>query len=223
MVLYTGILTLSQQSANFLFSEHREQCQIFFIEMTIAIEHQTLPPRRLVVPSICNFAMSGLLTVAVDSQDLDADGVTAPDLIAPASLSFTALELCLDYLAHFGEGAPYSPTAIPEPLTEPLMNILSDWERSFIATKLLEDGDIWRHSMLLAVLKAAQFLEIEPLIALCFAWCSSQIAHMCETTPKSVEAATLLRKFFGIPNDWTPEEEECLAIENEWPDDQADA
>jgi hypothetical protein len=115
----------------------------------------------------------------------------------------------------------YLPTVIPAPLDEPLENILSAWENTFIAGRLLgNNGDPWHHQDLVLALRASQYLELESLQALCLAWCANQMWKMCNSIKKPLEAAEMIRKFFGVANDWTPEEEECLRIENEWPEDE---
>lgn len=111
------------------------------------------------------------------------------------------------------------PTVLPVPLDRPLETILTPWENEFIAQRLLgNNGDAWEHADLLAVLAAAEFLQLESLRSLCEAWCGNQIWRMCKETSKSAEAAEMIRKFFGIENDWTDAEEECLRIENDWPE-----
>lgn len=113
------------------------------------------------------------------------------------------------------------PTALPTPLPTALENLLTPWENTFIASRLLGNhGDAWEHNDLMAVLRAAQFLQVTSLEAMCLAWCASQMTKMCDLTTKYSEAAEMMRKFFGIHNDWTAEEEECLRIENEWPEDE---
>lgn len=112
-----------------------------------------------------------------------------------------------------------TPTILPTPLTGPIEQLLSSWENLFISKKLLRNnGDPWEHQDLIAVLHAAQFLEIPTLESLCSAWCGSQITKMCTSTKNCFEAAEMVRKFFHIEKDWTPEEEECLRIENDWPE-----
>lgn len=112
-----------------------------------------------------------------------------------------------------------TPTVLPVPLPKPIEQLLSAWENVFVSSRLLRNnGDAWEHQDIIAVLHAAQFLEIPTLEALCSGWCGSQITKMCASTKNSFEAAEMIRKFFHIEKDWTPEEEECLRIENEWPE-----
>jgi hypothetical protein len=112
-----------------------------------------------------------------------------------------------------------TPTVLTTPLHKPIEQLLSAWENVFVSTRLLRhNGDAWEHQDVISVLHAAQFLEIPTLEALCSGWCGSQITKMCASTKNSFEAAEMIRKFFHIEKDWTPEEEECLRIENEWPE-----
>jgi hypothetical protein len=136
--------------------------------------------------------------------------------IAPSTLA-----LCVEYLLHFTNGI--EPTTIPKPL--PLdgvkfEDLLSEWEKSFITTKLLEQADAWQHHTLVDVMYAAQHLQLDSLRDLCGAWCSAQIAYYALHIKDPMESAECLRKFFGISNDWTEEELQCLQVENEWPADE---
>ena len=132
-------------------------------------------------------------------------------------ISASTLALCVEYLLHFTNGL--EPTVIPKPLplTTKLDEIVSEWESSFITTKLLEQGDAWQHQNLVDVMYAAQHLQLDSLRDLCAAWCSAQISYYSTSIRDPMEAAECLRKFFSIASDWTDEELQCLQVENDWP------
>ena len=132
--------------------------------------------------------------------------------IQPATLA-----LSVEYLLHFTNGI--EPTEIPKPLPVgvKLEDVISEWEASFLTTKLLEQGDAWQHQMLVDVMYAAQHLQLDSLRDLCAAWCSAQITFYSTNIKDPMEAAECLRKFFSIASDWTDEELQCLQVENEWP------
>ena len=118
------------------------------------------------------------------------------------------------------QGCVASPTPIPRPLSKPIEEVLSPWERDFIQAKLLDNYDIWSHELLIQVLRAARYLQIHSLEAMLTAWCSSQILHFIRTIRTAEEAAEHIRKFLSVHSDWTPQELESLRIENDWPEEE---
>lgn len=83
------------------------------------------------------------------------------------------------------------------------IEIADEWDATFI--KMSKDE-------LFAVLMAANYLDIKPLLDL---GCKS-VASVIKG--KSVEE---VRDYFGIVNDFTPEEEERIRIETSWADTSA--
>jgi len=133
-------------------------------------------------------------------------------------LSGQAISLCVEYMVHHADGP--EPTTLPRPIPDPdsFGSLLSVWEYNFVYTKLLENGDVWRHRLLVEVMYVAQHLLIQPLRDLCAAWCGAQIAIFCSKIHHFDEAAEHIRKFFSIANDWTEKDMEMLCLENDWPE-----
>lgn len=90
---------------------------------------------------------------------------------------------------------------------------ICDWDRQFLN---IDKNDLFD------IIKAANCLDIKPLMAVACQTAAERIRQIGKTnTPK--QAVIELRKFFGVENDFTPEQEEQNAKEAEWamdiPDD----
>jgi hypothetical protein len=139
------------------------------------------------------------------------------------------LQAVQQYLEHYGtsaskrEGSSSSsgahssvaPSVIPTPLPGDLRHYVSPWELAFIHDTLLVDGDPWQHTKLIYVLSVAARLGIESLQQLLSSWCADQIVALSKNK-SSMEAAEAVRSFFGLPNEWTPEETQHLEKEMEY-------
>jgi S-phase kinase-associated protein 1 len=117
------------------------------------------------------------------------------------NVSGVALKYVLQYVE-------YHHTVPPQPLEKPLKDsiekVISQWDRSFLFTDLIRDGDETQHELLLQVWEASLFLdvvELRELIAAC-------VASLCRG--KSTEQ---IRQTFHIENDLSKDEEERMREE----------
>ncbi|KAJ9436873.1 SCF ubiquitin ligase complex protein SKP1a, partial [Diplonema papillatum] len=88
-----------------------------------------------------------------------------------------------------------------------LKNLIPPVDWTYITTVLLEDGDEKKHDKVFSTLKAANFMNIEPLRDLCCATIANMLRGKNETEILSL---------FGILEPFTPDEEEKLFQEYEW-------
>jgi hypothetical protein len=138
------------------------------------------------------------------------------------------LQAVQQYLEYYGTSSPkkegssssaapasVAPSVIPTPLPGDLRHYVSPWELAFINNTLLVDGDPWQNTKLIYVLSVAARLGIESLQQLLSSWCADQIVALSKNK-SSMEAAEAVRSFFGLPNEWTPEETQHLEKEMEY-------
>lgn len=94
---------------------------------------------------------------------------------------------------------------IDRPLKESLGDVICDFDKDYI--KLVDNKVTLDKFTLVNLTNAANYINCKDLLDLC---CAS-IAHIIKG--KSVEE---IRDFFGVENDFTPEEEEQIREENKW-------
>jgi len=92
---------------------------------------------------------------------------------------------------------------IPKPLEQNLSTYLSEWDKQYLNTKLLKNGDEKHHELLLKVIKGAHFLKIDDLLQLT---CACHASMMINKTPEQIRA------LFNLPDDLT-EEKKAKQIE----------
>ena len=114
------------------------------------------------------------------------------------------LEYVLQYMEyhHHNKAEP-----IEKPLKGKIENYICEWDKAFLFTDLIKDGDEKQHSLLIDVINAANFLDLKDLLDLC---CSAQASMVNGKTTEQI------RELFGIVNDFTPEEEERMREEAKW-------
>jgi len=83
------------------------------------------------------------------------------------------------------------------PLNGPIKCLFCQWDQDFIYTDLIKNEDETQHEMLVKVLNAANFLQIEDLLTLGGGAMASMIRG--KTTEQ-------LRELFHLENDFSPEE-----------------
>ena len=115
------------------------------------------------------------------------------------ALTKSIMKKILQYLSYH-ENNP--PKEFEKPLKSANMReVVSEWDANFIEV----DQEI-----LFALISAAHFLDIPPLLDLTCAKVATMIKGQ---TPEEI------RKAFNIPNDFSPEEEEAVRAENRWAED----
>ena len=141
----------------------------------------------------------------VPSGSMAQDAIIVPIPHVPAD----TLRHVVAYLEHYRTRVP---RLIPRPLRKPIEDVVEKWDAALIFTDLVLDHDLGEdrdHEELVAVLMAAGFLGIDPLVDLASAALASIIR------PKSVED---LRDMFDIENDLSADEEARLVRDTIWGD-----
>lgn len=143
--------------------------------------------------------MSGLVRSLL--QELgDADDT----LIPLPCLKQNLLKYVVDYLEYH---AQYPPNPIERPLRRPIEEVICEWDYEFLFTDLVKDGDENDHKLLVEMIMAANYLEVQPLVDLCSACMASIIKG---------KQPDQLRDLFNIENDLTPDEEEKIQEQLLW-------
>jgi S-phase kinase-associated protein 1 len=96
---------------------------------------------------------------------------------------------------------------IEKPLKGKIEEFISEWDKKFLYTDLVKDGNEMQHELLIDCIMAANFLNIKDMLDLTCACVASMIKGK---TPEQI------RTLFNIENDFTPEEEERIREENRW-------
>eukprot|EP01006_Ploeotia_vitrea_P024579 TRINITY_DN57409_c0_g1_i1.p1 TRINITY_DN57409_c0_g1~~TRINITY_DN57409_c0_g1_i1.p1 ORF type:complete len:202 (+),score=15.78 TRINITY_DN57409_c0_g1_i1:33-608(+) len=143
-------------------------------------------------------ALSGLVKDLMEDQT----GNEETRIPVPSVNSHT-LGYVVKYMQHHADH-PAKP--IEKPLRGSIKDHISQWDRDYLFTELIENGDETKHALFLDVMRAANFLNVKDLLDLTCACLASMVMY------KSVEE---IRTLFNITNDFTPEEEARLKKENE--------
>jgi S-phase kinase-associated protein 1 len=166
----------------------------------------------------------GVLNQLIDEA---GEGTESGQLHAPIKVEGVEVNQdLLDKLLKYMDLAKQdSPTVFCSPLNGDIDALAKAWEKAFISTDLLVNGDVFQHNDLIRLLNLAHYLKYEPLEHLLAAWCAS----MCERITKEaftssevklgrkhLQAAEDIRRFFNVVSDWTPEEEEKMRAELEF-------
>lgn len=138
-------------------------------------------------------------------KDLLEDSEPGDVITIPISnVNGVTLKYILDYCEHHHN---VKAEEIEKPLRGKIEDVISTWDKDFIFTDLVKNGDEKQHELLIDVIMAANFLNIKDLLDLTCATVASMIKG------KSPEQ---IRSLFNIENDFTPEEEEKIREENKW-------
>ena len=142
-------------------------------------------------------AKSVLVQNAIEEDPEAEDGWT----IAIKETSKETIESVVAFLTHIKDGA--EEVKIESPLTKRLQEILAgqyQWYWDYV--NALSDDN------LLALLSAANHMDINSLMRLCAAQAADKVQQMDLPT---------CRAFFGFQNEYSPEEEAKMLQEHTWP------
>eukprot|EP01007_Sphenomonas_quadrangularis_P000369 NODE_1214_length_951_cov_205.000000_g1014_i0.p2 GENE.NODE_1214_length_951_cov_205.000000_g1014_i0~~NODE_1214_length_951_cov_205.000000_g1014_i0.p2 ORF type:complete len:211 (+),score=54.07 NODE_1214_length_951_cov_205.000000_g1014_i0:32-634(+) len=145
--------------------------------------------------------MSGLIKDMLEDQDDDRTGET---IIPVPNVNGRTLKYVIQYMEHHWNNRP---EPIEKPLKGKIEDVISEWDKKFLFTDLIKDGDEKQHELLIDCIMAANFLNTKELLELTCAAVASMIKGK---TPEQI------RTLFNIENDFTPEEEEKIREENRW-------
>eukprot|EP01005_Ploeotia_sp_CARIB1_P001387 NODE_321_length_950_cov_870.095990_g314_i0.p1 GENE.NODE_321_length_950_cov_870.095990_g314_i0~~NODE_321_length_950_cov_870.095990_g314_i0.p1 ORF type:complete len:189 (-),score=52.16 NODE_321_length_950_cov_870.095990_g314_i0:303-869(-) len=143
--------------------------------------------------------MSGLIKDMLDDQE-DTDQTIIP----VPNVNGRTLKYVIQYVEyhHNNKAEP-----IEKPLKGKVEDVICEWDKKFLNTDLIKDGDEKQHELLIDCIMAANFLNIKDMLDLTCAAVASMIKGK---TPEQIRA------LFNIENDFTPEEEEKIREENRW-------
>lgn len=146
-----------------------------------------------IVPAVWITEMSGLI------KDMTEDNEDTDEIIPlPNIKNSEILKKIIDYCEyHHNNKAP----EIEKPLQGKIEDVISEWDKNYIQMS---------KEMLIDLTLAANYIYCKDLLDLCCATIASLVKG------KSVEE---MREFFGVENDFTPEEEEKIREENKWIED----
>lgn len=147
--------------------------------------------------------LSHVVATFLDGED-DCGVVPVPEV------SDVALRHIATWLQHHEAGLD-SMEEIPRPLPGRVEDHIGEWDAKFMYTHLVRGGDEKDNAMLIEVAMGANFMNIKYLLDMCCAGMATIIKG--KTTAE-------IREVLNIENDFTPEEEERIAMENRWCEEQ---
>jgi S-phase kinase-associated protein 1 len=143
--------------------------------------------------------MSGLIKDMLEDQDAEES-----TLIPLPNVSGKTMKYVIQYMEyHWNNRAE----PIEKPLKGKVEDVISEWDKKFLYTDLIKEGDEKQHELLIDGIMAANFLNIKDMLDLTCAAVASMIKGK---TPEQIRA------LFNIENDFSPEEEEKIREENRW-------
>jgi len=110
---------------------------------------------------------------------------------------------------HHGNKAP----RIDKPLTKPIREILTAWDKNYFETCLLVNNDERRHEMLINVSKTAHYLRIAGL---------ADLSNACIADSFRDKTVEQMRELYSIENDFTPAETQEIIEANKWVNEETD-
>lgn len=134
--------------------------------------------------------MSGLIK---DMLDESADDET-PKIPVP-NVDSKPLKKVIEYCEYHHINPA---NEIEKPLVSKIEDVISEWDKQFLEMD---------QSLLIELIMAANYLNVKELLDLTCAKVASMVRGK---TPLEI------RELFGIVNDFTPEEEEKIKVENQW-------
>jgi S-phase kinase-associated protein 1 len=143
--------------------------------------------------------MSGLVKDMLEDQDQEEQTV-----IPIPNVTGRTLKYVIEYMEHHHNNKA---EPIEKPLKGKIDDVISEWDKKFLFTDLVKNGDENEHELLIDCIMAANFLNIKDMLDLTCACVASMIKGK---TPEQIRA------LFKIENDFTPEEEEKIKEENRW-------
>eukprot|EP00992_Anisonema_acinus_P000861 TRINITY_DN10309_c0_g1_i1.p1 TRINITY_DN10309_c0_g1~~TRINITY_DN10309_c0_g1_i1.p1 ORF type:complete len:183 (-),score=34.70 TRINITY_DN10309_c0_g1_i1:70-618(-) len=123
--------------------------------------------------------------------------------VIPIPVNGRTMKYVVQYIEHHWnqKAAP-----IEKPLRGKIHDVISEWDKKFLFTDLVKNGDEKEHELLTDCTMAADFLQIPDLLDLTCACFASMIKG---------KSPGQIHDLFNI-NDFTPEEEERIRQENRW-------
>merc|ERR1711916_78905 len=90
---------------------------------------------------------------------------------------------------------------IEKPITKPLRESINEWDKAFLYTDLVKGGNEKDHGLLIAVLIAADYMQIEPL---------RDLGVCCIADMVKGKTVNQIRDTFHIENDFDAEEQALI-------------
>ena len=129
------------------------------------------------------------------------DSAEGDEVKLPVEVDKDTLRLVIEYIEEHKDSKAEK---LPQPLDKPIDQLLSEWDKVYLNTKLLEGGDIIKHQKMLNVMSAAHYFDCEDLLNLT---CAAAASFIQDKNPEEI------RKFFNLPDDFTPEQKSRNAEE----------
>jgi S-phase kinase-associated protein 1 len=148
--------------------------------------------------------MSGLIKDMLDDEDTASKEKT---VIPIPNVNGNTLKYVIHYMEHHYNNKAET---IEKPLKGKIDDVISEWDKKFLFTDLVKNGNEKEHELLIESIMAANFLNIKDMLDLTCACVASMIKGK---TPEQIRA------LFNIENDFTPDEEEKIREENRWCED----
>lgn len=160
-------------------------------EENVYLESSTGSKHKVALKSLVK---SKVIEGMISSIQLGKEEVIPVAAVGPATV-----DILIEWLTHYKNVPPAEDECDDEAFIRPSPDEMSPWDENFMMK--LNTSEIF------SLTNAANYLEITELLTVC---CKAIAKLMRE---KSVEE---LREMFGIENDFTPEEEEQIRLENSW-------
>jgi S-phase kinase-associated protein 1 len=128
-------------------------------------------------------------------KDIVSDYEEEDDIEIPLSIDSKTFQKILEYMTYIVENKP---SEIEKPMKKNFRNYVSKWEFDFINVSIEE---------LEKIINSSNYLNIKCLLNLSCAFLVSKIQN------KKIEE---IREILNIENDFSPEEEEKIKLENKW-------
>ena len=117
------------------------------------------------------------------------------------------LQKIVDYMEHHYNNPAEK---LQRPLKAELKTLICEWDKAFLYTDLVKNGDENQHELLIKVMLGANYMMIQDLRELCCQCCAQMIIG---------KNADQVRALFHLPDDFTDEERRQIALEKEWCED----
>jgi len=180
--------------------ENKNYGWIDFRKYIILQSNDTNPTEYVVHRDACQ--MSGLIKDMLEDQDEKKEDEET--IIPLPNVNEKILAYVIQYMNHHYNNKAET---IEKPLKGKVEDVISQWDKDFIFTDLVKNGNEKEHELLIDTIMAANFMNVKDLLDLTCATVASMIKGK---TPEQI------RKLFNIENDFTPEEEEKIREENRW-------
>jgi len=143
-------------------------------------------------------------------ETLIKDAVAGTETVLDVEVDTVTLKYVLDFCQHHHGCAMQ---VLAKPLYRDLKDQLDDWQKGFLYTDLVKNGNEADHMLCKKVMEASNYLQIEDL---------KQLTCACFGNMMRDKTAEQLRALFHVENDYTPEELTALEQQNYWCEDHKD-